>query len=267
MLQKFMRPAAAPVLLLGVTASTIVGAIVMPQQSFAATLARANADVKVFGFSHQVESVLVDGSTDVQIENTLENQVSADADIQLEFDDVTQVATNSTKTIAQGTIPAYKGLAQAKSIFQELNFSVGAGDLFQFNFDTIMDVFATTTNPAQEDAIATGNVAFQVFHVGANNRLKLLDYFDIFGLDTGNHGSLFGLDAGRHFQVKQSQQQGSQLFLSGLFSRKFKDATNLRIVQLNHNESAVYANVPEPATMLGLVGLGGLLVGTRRRSR
>jgi hypothetical protein len=263
--QQFMRPIDSRVLPLGATAMALMGAIVMPQQSLAATLSRANADIKLFDFSHAVESVFVDGETTATIENTLENQVSADADIAAEFDDVTNIATSSARTIAQGSVPGYSGIAKATSIFQELNFAVGAGDLFQFNVATVLDVFATATHPWREDAMATGNVAFQIFRVHPDNSLKLLDRITLVGLDTDNHDSIFTLKAGKNFTVK-TQQQGSKLLLSGLFSRKFKEATNLRIMAFNQTQSEVFADVPEPTMILAFVGITGLTLRSRRRS-
>jgi hypothetical protein len=280
--QTILRPSTQQIWGIGATVGTIVGTIVLPQQSFAATLARSDADVKVFDFSHKVESVLVDGTTAATADSTIPDQVTADADGDVEFDDLTQIATNSTRTLAQGKLPSYQGNAKAKLMFNELNFAIGAGDLFQFNFTAMLDVFAKTPNPFRENAVASGNIAFRVFQVGADNSLKLLDSLNVGGINVGIPKTFFGQTATQNFQVT-SQRQGSQLSLSGLFSRRFESATNLRIMQVNQNQSTVRAgrfkpfsnsmemmpvedvmaasiaadsiDVPEPMALFGLLGI------------
>ncbi len=251
----------------GVTVGVTVGILAAPTQTLAATLSKSTADSKIFCFSHKVESVVADGVTDTSVEGN-KDQAQVNATVDANYDKFTNVATNTAQADARGTGTGYVGNASSKFAFQEINFSVGAGDRFQFNFDTILNVLATADRPARETAQARGKVAFALYEVGANGNLKLVDALNLFGTDTGTQTTDFQLNAGKDFHVSQ-RQQSNQLFVSGRFSRQFGYAAQLRLVESTQNAVTIAAidqtSVPEPATLLALVGVTGLAVRTRRR--
>jgi hypothetical protein len=263
-----IRPTTHRLFLFGATILGItVGTLAAPTQTLAATLSKSAADSKIFCFSHKVESVVADGVTDTSVEGN-KDHAQANATVDAKYNKVTNVATNTSQADAHGTGTGYIGNASSQVAFQEINFSVGAGDRFQFNFDTMLNVLATADQPTHETAQAQGKIAFALYEVGANGNLKLVDDLNLFGTATATQPTAFQLNAGQDFHVSQ-RQQSNQLFLSGLFSHQFGHAAHLRLVESKQNAVTIAAmdktSAPEPATLLALVGVTGLAVRTRRR--
>ncbi|MEG4943632.1 PEP-CTERM sorting domain-containing protein [Microcoleus sp. F4-D5] len=179
------------------------------------------------------------------------------------------LAANLSKSEATGRGSNYSGLAQSQAAVIG-DFDIDAEETFSFNFQTVLDLLISVENRQSERASATGTISFWLINTVTN---ILLDSFEIAsGLDSSS-GFYANVSSTNSFNptainfnlMAEGSAATSLLYTSGVYSRKFASATNLRLVEVSNNiaEAEVEA-VPEPTTVLGTAIFLGWLVRGRK---
>jgi hypothetical protein len=139
-----------------------------------------------------------------------------------------------------------------------------------FSFQTVLDLLTSVDNRQSERASARGSISFGLINTVTN---ILLDSFQLAsGLDSSSGLSL-NLSASNSFNptainfnfMAEGSAAKSLLYTSGVYSRTFDSATNLRLVQVKNNITDAEAEaVAEPSTLLGTAIFLGLFVKRRK---
>lgn len=238
--------------------------------SSAAIIAGSAASVSIDNFSHRPTETGT--STNINTE-TIANQGiaigEANADAVFISNCQQLLAANLSQSKVEGDGSKYAGLAQSQASILG-DFSIDATETFSFNFQTVLNLFTSVDNPESERASAKGNISFSLIDTVSN---LLLDSFQINGsLDSFNvpnlswsYNNSFNPTQINFDFLTQGSATSMSLSTSGVYSRTFNSATNLRLVEVKNNlAEAVAEPVPEPTTVLGTVMFLGFLAKRRQ---
>ncbi len=179
------------------------------------------------------------------------------------------LAANLSKSEVTGSGSNYSGLAQSQAAVIG-DFDIDAEETFSFNFQTVLDLLTSVDNRQSERASATGTISFWLINTVTN---ILLDSFEIAsGLDSssGFYANVFSTNSFNPTAINfnlmaEGSTATSLLYTSGVYSRKFDSATNLRLVEVKNNIAEAEAEaVPEPSAVLGTAIFLGLFVRGRK---
>jgi len=177
------------------------------------------------------------------------------------------VAANLLESKVQGDGNNYSGLAQSQAIVIG-DFNINAAETFSFYFRTVLDLLTSVDNRQSERASASVSISFGLIDTVTN---ILLDSFQLAsGLDS-SRGLYLDWSGSNSFNpttinlnfMPEGSAAKSLLSTSGVYSRTFDSATNLRLVEVNNNMAEAEA-VPEPSTLLGTAIFLGLFVKRRK---
>jgi hypothetical protein len=244
--------------------------------STAAIIAGSAAEVTIDNFSHRPTETGT--STNIYTETTANSgsvisQANADAFFISNCHEL--LAANLSKSEVAGSGSNYSGLAQSQATVIG-DFDIDAAETFSFNFQTILHLLTSVDNRQSERASASGSISFWLINTVTN---ILLDSFQLAsGLDSSS-GFYLNLSASNSFHptkinfnfMAERSATKSLLYTSGLYSRTFDSATNLRLVEVKNNLAVAKSEpvseaeaVPEPSTILGTAMFLGFLAKGRK---
>lgn len=236
--------------------------------SSAAIIAGSEAKVTIGNFSHRPNE---DGTFTSTYTETTANSGSVISQANAEAFVISNVrvllAADLSQSKVQGDGSNYSGLAQSQAIVIG-DFDIDAEETFSFNFQTVLKLLTVVDNRQFERASARGSISFGLINTVTSS---LLDSFQLAsGLDSSS-GLYLDLSASNSFNptainlnfLPEGSAVKSLLYTSGVYSRTFDSATNLRLVEVNNNIAEAEA-VPEPSTLLGTAILLGLFVSRRK---
>lgn len=241
--------------------------------SSAAIIAGSAAEVSMDNFSHRPTDTGTFANT-----NTLaianKGVVTSEANANAVFVSNCQqlFAANLSESIVKGEGSEYSGLAQSQAAVIG-DFSVNAKETFSFTVQAILNLFTYVDSPESERASAKGSISFSLIDTVSN---ILLDSFQIgFGLYSFKGPDLsLSYNLAGNFNptqvsfgfLNQSNTKSLNLYTSGVYSRTFNNATNIRLVEVKNNLVLAEAQavreaepVPEPTTILGTAMFFGFL--------
>lgn len=239
--------------------------------SSAAIIAGSAAQVAIENFSHRPTETGTSTNTNTQTianEGTVISEAKADAVFLSNCHQL--LATNLSQSQVQGDGSNYLGLAESQASILG-DFSIDAKETFSFTFQTVLHLLTSVDNPQSERASAKGNISFSLIDTVSN---LLLDSFQINGsLDSFNvpnlswsYNNSFNPTKINFDFLTQGSATSMSLSTSGVYSRTFNSATNLRLVEVKNNlAEAVAEPVPEPTTVLGTVMFLGFLAKGRKQ--
>jgi hypothetical protein len=238
--------------------------------SSAATLANSAAEVTIDNFSHRPgdtgRSSLTDTDT-VSFDGLAVAEANANAAFIVNCQQL--LAQNLSETKVSGGGDRYFGIAQSEAAVIG-DFSIGAEETFSFTFESILYSLISVDRPDSEVASASSKISFWLIDTVTS---ILLDSFE---LASGLHsakGILLNLSPSQGFQpnkinfdlIVEGGKTTSLLSASGVYSRTFSSATNLRLVEVKNSIAEAAAEpVPEPSTILGTAMFLGLLFKSRK---
>ncbi len=244
--------------------------------SNAAIIAGSVAFVSIDNFSHRPTDTGTFTNTNTQ---TIANQgvVISETNANAVFISNCQqlLAENLSQSKVEGDGSNYSGLAQSQASILG-DFSIDAKETFSFTFQAILALFTSVDKPPLESAHAYGNISFSLIDTVSN---IILDSFQFGGSlhSFARPNSIFSYSRSFKFQTSNSSfvTQGSatsmNFYTSGVYSRTFNNATNLRLVEVKNNMVLAQAQpvpeaepVPEPTTILGTAIFFGFLAKGRR---
>jgi hypothetical protein len=233
-----------------------------PQSALAATLAYSNAQVSFQDFSHLPTNPQALATQQVVTTGVATATTQQDAFFCTDSTcGQAGTAGNFSNSQANGAgNGAYFGFGRSSAGVAGYDFMIGAGDTFSFNFAALLQVGTHTDQLPGERATAKSNISFQIFEGGDPNNLTLLDRLTLSGTaqDAQSNAQLSILNSSPNFTFNSgslNSQVGAtpaSIFLSGLFSRRFDQATHISLVEIKNTEAAVA--VPEP-TLLPALGI------------
>ncbi len=233
--------------------------------SSAAIIAGSAAEVSMDNFSHRPTDTGTFANT-----NTLaianKGVVTSEANANAVFVSNCQqlFAANLSESTVKGGGSEYSGLAQSQAAILG-DFYINAKETFSFNFQTVLHLLTSVDNPQSERARVSGNISFWLIDTIAN---ILLDSFELASTLDSSAGIFLNLSASNSFSptninlnfLTQGSATTMSFSTSGVYSRTFDGATNLRLVEVKNNLAEAEAeSVPEPTTVLGTVMFLGFL--------
>ncbi|NJK67380.1 MAG: PEP-CTERM sorting domain-containing protein [Microcoleus sp. CSU_2_2] len=235
--------------------------------SCAAIIAGSAAEVAIYNFSNRPINTATSAKTYTQTiadQGVVISQANAEAIFISNYPQL--LAQNLSDSTVKSDGIKYSGLAQSQASILG-DFNLDAKETFSFSFQTVLNLVTSVDNPQSERAIARGNISFSLIDTVSNILLDSfgitqslysfqrgdlnLSYSDGFNPTTINFGFL-----------SEGNTKQSALYTSGVYSRTFDSATNLRLVEVKNNIAEAEA-VPEPSTILGTTIFLGWL--TRRK--
>ena len=256
----------------------VTGLTVGIAPSSAATIAGSTAEVSINNFSHRPTETGTSTNTNTQtIANSgfVISQANADAAFISNCHEL--LAANLSKSEVAGSGSNYAGLAQSQATVIG-DFDIDAQETFSFNFQTVLNLLTSVDNRQSERASASGSISFWLINTVTN---ILLDSFQLASsLDSSSRLSL-NFSASNSFDptainfnfLAEGSAAKSVFSSSGVYSRTFDSATNLRLVEVKNNIAQAQAQaqvqaqaeaVPEPTTILGTAIFLGLFVRGRK---
>ena len=250
----------------------VTGLTVGIAPSSAATIAGSAAEVSIDNFSHRPTDTGTFTNTNTQ---TIANQgiviSKANADALFISNCHELLAANLSTSEVTGSGSKYSGLAQSQAKVIG-DFDIDAAETFSFNFKTVLHLFTSVDNSQSERAAASGSIFFGLINTVTN---ILLDSFQLVGILDSSSGNYLNLSASNSFHptainfnfMAEGSSATSLLYTSGVYSRTFDSATNLRLVEVKNNIAEAEAQpeaVPEPTTILGTAMFLGLFVRARK---
>lgn len=238
--------------------------------SSAAIIAGSAAEVAIYNFSHRPTETATSTNTYAQ---TIANKglVISEANANAVFLSNCQqlLAANLSESTVQGDGSKYSGLAQSQAAIIG-DFSLDTQTTFSFTFQTVLHLLTSVDHRQSERASAWVNISFLLIDTVSN---ILLDSFQLGGsLHSFKRGdlSLSYSDSFNPTQINwdflaEGNAKESVFYTSGVYSRTFDSATNLRLVEVKNNIAEAEAEaVPEPSTILGSAIFLGFLVKARK---
>ena len=248
----------------------VTGLTVGIAPSSAATIAGSTAEVSINNFSHRPTETGTSTNTNTQtIANSgfVISQANADAVFISNCHEL--LAANLSNSEVAGSGSNYAGLAQSQATVIG-DFDIDAQETFSFNFQTVLNLLTSVDNRQSERASASGSISFWLINTVTN---ILLDSFQLAsGLDSSS-GLYLNFSASNSFHptainfnfLAEGSAAKSVFYSSGVYSRKFNSATNLRLVEVKNNIAEAEAEpVPEPTTILGTAMFLGLFLRGRK---
>jgi hypothetical protein len=230
--------------------------------STAAIIAGSAASVTIDNFSHRPTDTSTSTNTNTQTtanSGSVISQANADAVFISNCQEL--LAANLSKSEVAGSGSNYSGLAQSQAAVIG-DFDIDAEETFSFNFQTVLHLVTSVDNPPSERARTTGNISFSLIDTVSN---ILLDSFELSAtLRSFSRGDLSLLSYSDSFNptkinydfLPPGRATSRSSYISGVYSRSFDRATNLRLVEVKKNSAVAEAvvipqAVPEPSTILG----------------
>jgi hypothetical protein len=222
--------------------------------SSAAIIAGSAAEVAIDNFSQQLTGTGTSAKTYTQIigNNSLViSKANADAVFISNYQQL--LAANFSESTVKGSGSEYSGLAQSQASILG-DFSIDPKKPFSFTFQTVLNLVTSVDLPQSERASAKGKISFSLIDTVSN---ILLDSFEISqSLYSFKRGDL-SLSYSNSFNpttinfgfLAEGNTKQSTLYTSGVYSRTFDNATNVRLVEVKNNIAEAEA-VPEPSTIL-----------------
>ncbi|MEG5034042.1 PEP-CTERM sorting domain-containing protein [Microcoleus sp. AT3-D2] len=243
--------------------------------SRAATIAGSAAAVTIDNFSHRPNETGTFTNTNTQTianSGSVISEATADAVFISNCQELLAANLSQSEVIGNGS--NYSGLAQSQAAVSG-DFFIDAEETFSFTFQTFLALLTSVDNPQSERARANGRISFFVINTVTN---ILLDSFQFaIGLDSssGFYANAFVSNSFKPTQINfnflaQESAAASLLYTSGVYSRTFNSATNLRLVEVKNNIAKTEAEaeaVPEPSTVLGTAIFLGLFVRQRKHKK
>ncbi|MEG4216446.1 PEP-CTERM sorting domain-containing protein [Microcoleus sp. Pol14C6] len=243
--------------------------------SSAATIAGSAAAVKIYNFSHNTTETGTSTNTNTQtIANSgaVISQANAEAFFISNCHEL--LAANLSQSGVAGSGNNYSGLAQSQAAVIG-DFFIDSEETFSFTFQTFLALLTSVDYPQSERTRANGSISFWVINTVTN---ILLDSFQFaIGLDSssGFYANAFVSKSFKPTQINfnflaQESAAASLLYTSGVYSRTFNNATNLRLVEVKNNIAKTEAEaeaVPEPSTVLGTAIFLGLFFRHRKNKK
>ncbi len=250
----------------------VTGLTVGIAPSSAAIIAGSAAAVTIDNFSHRPNEIGTSTNTYTQTtanSGSVISQANADAVFISNCHEL--LAANLSQSKVQGDGNSYSALAQSQAAVIG-DFDIDAEETFSFNFQTVLSLLTSVDNRQAERGSARGSISFWVINTVTN---ILLDSFQLAsGLDSSS-GFYLNLSASNSFNptainfnfMAEGSAATTLLYTSGVYSRTFDSATNLRLVEVKNNIAEAEAEaeaVPEPSTVLGTAIFLGLFVRGRK---
>ena len=238
--------------------------------SSAATIAGSVAEVSINNFSHRPTDTGTSTNTNtatIANSGVVISQANADAVFISNCHEL--LAANLSKSEVAGSGSSYYGLAQSQATVIG-DFDIDAKETFSFNFQTVLNLLTSVENRQSERASASGSLSFWLIDTIAN---ILLDSFQLASSLDSSGGVSLSVSASNSFNptainfnfLAEGSAAKSLLYTSGVYSRTFDSATNLRLVEVKNNIAEAEAEaVPEPSTILGTAIFLGLFVRGRK---
>lgn len=260
------------------TTPLVTGLSIGIAPSSAAIIAGSAAEVSMENFSHRPTDTSTFTNTDTQ---SIANKgvVISEANANAVFVSNCQqlFAANLSESTVKGDGSEYSGLAQSQAAVIG-DFSINAKETFSFTVQAILNLLTSVDNRQSERASTKGSISFSLIDTVSN---ILLDSFQLgIGLysfkspDLGlsyNLGGNFNPTQINFSFLNQGNTKSLNLYTSGVYSRTFDNATNIRLVEVKNNMVLVEAQpvpeaepVPEPTTILGTAMFFGFLVKGRK---
>jgi hypothetical protein len=233
--------------------------------SSAAIIAGSAAEVAIYDFSNRPINTATSAKTYTQTmgdQGVVISQAKAEAIFISNYPQL--LAQNLSDSTVKSDGIKYSGLAQSQASILG-DFDVDAKETFSFSFQTVLNLVTSVDNSQSERASARGNISFSLIDTVSN---ILLDSFEITqNLYSFKHGDLnlsysdsFNPTAINFGFLSEGNHKQSVLYTSGVYSRTFDSATNLRLVEVKNNMAEAEAEaVPEPSPILGVAILLGWL--------
>lgn len=238
--------------------------------SSAATIAGSAAEVSINNFSHRPTDTGTSTNTNTAtIANSGVVISKANADAVFISNCHELLAANLSKSEVAGSGSSYYGLAQSQATVIG-DFDIDAQETFFFNFQTVLNLLTSVENRQSERASASGSLSFWLIDTIAN---ILLDSFQLASSLDSSGGVSLSVSASNSFNptainfnfLAEGSAAKSLLYTSGVYSRTFDSATNLRLVEVKNNIAEAEAEpVPEPTTILGTAIFLGLFARRRK---
>jgi len=246
----------------------------------AATFAGSTGVVEIDNFSHRPESVSTLAETDTFTFSS-GGSVTAIADADAAIINppclpgicFPTVAGNYSSSLAFGEGSEYLGVARSRAEVIARNFSVGAGEIFSFDFYSFLELATSIDTAPKEAANAWGNIAFFLFD--SSRPETHFGFLNISGgLNTAGDGDFLTVDASDSFNLAQTLNTSFGGFeeyavaeVSGNFAYTFEDAAHLTLVEVKTNQVMVKA--PEPSSTVALLLLSGFgsAIALKKKSR
>ena len=250
----------------------VTGLTVGIAPSNAATIAGSAAEVSIDAFSHRPTDTSTSTNTNtlsIANKGVVISEANAEAVFISNCHEL--LAANLSKSQVTGSGSNYAGLAESQATVIG-DFDIDAQETFSFNFQAVLNVLTSVDNSQSERARASGNIFFGLINTVTD---ILLDSFELVSFLDSSGGSYFNLSASNNFHptkinfnfMEKGSTAESLLYTSGVYSRTFDSATNLRLVEVKNNIAEAEAEpqaVPEPSTVLGTLTFLGLLFKTRK---
>jgi hypothetical protein len=261
------------------TTPTVASLAIAALPSQAATFASSEG-FSIFNFSQSPVGAVTDAGT-----NTIASggSVTAVAKVDAEVTDVPPIAFNSFLSTASGTGKNYFGLAQTFAAVNGqpsavVNFLVGAGNSFSFNFLGGLNLATQIDTPSSESARATGSINFALFDTTDTANPVGLALFNLSGqLNTPGGGDFLTLQKTANISLDPDgtsitsafgglQEFGTAGFQGSFSSGSFDKDTLLTFVEIKKGEVRV-KEVPEPSAAGGIALVALLLIHRQFRSK
>ena len=250
----------------------VTGLTVGIAPSSAAIIAGSAAAVTIHNLSHRPNEISTSTNTYTQTTANSGSVISqANADAVFISNSHELLAANLSLSKVQGDGNSYSALAQSQAAVIG-DFDIDAEETFSFNFQTVLALLTSVDNRQSERGSARGSISFWLINTVTN---ILLDSFQLAsGLDSSS-GFYLNWSASNSFNptainfnfMAEGSAAKSLLYTSGVYSRTFDSATNLRLVEVKNNIAEAEAEaeaVPEPSTVLGTAIFLGLFVRGRK---
>ncbi len=250
----------------------VTGLTVGIAPSNAATIAGSAAEVSIDTFSHRPTDTSRSTNTNtlaISKKGVVISEANAEAVFISNCHEL--LAANLSKSQVTGSGSNYAGLAESQATVIG-DFDIDAKETFSFKFQAVLNVLTSVDNTQSERARASGNIFFGLINTVTN---ILLDSFELVSFLDSSGGSYFNLSASNNFHptkvnfkfMNEGNTAESLLYTSGVYSRTFDSATNLRLVEVKNNIVEAEAEpqaVPEPSTVLGTLTFLGLFARARK---
>jgi hypothetical protein len=248
----------------------VTGLTVGIAPSSAAIIAGSAAAVSTNNFSHKPqETDTVTNTYTPTIANSRSVISETTADKVFLSNSHELLPANLSHSRVQGDGNNYSGFAQIEAAVIG-DFAINAEETFSFNFQTVLDLLISVDNRQSERGSTSGTISLLLINTVTN---ILLDSFQLVsGLDSYS-GLYWDFSASDSFNptpinfnsMTEGRAVQSLLSTSGVYSRTFDSATNLRLVEVKNNIAEAEAEaVPEPSTLLGTAIFLGLFARRRK---
>ncbi|GJD23235.1 hypothetical protein RIVM261_081910 [Rivularia sp. IAM M-261] len=233
-------------------APLLVTTISATSPSLAATLSFSRGEIR-FDFSQSPVATQTDA-------NTSAISIFAGGSVLTASDAVALVQTEApiglaySQSLGQGQDRDYIGLAESKAFLRAI-FDIEENTPFFFDFAAILNLATSIDIPNKEDAMAYGDIAFELRDISEN---RLLDFFVLESYLAANRNDDFIIfDASDNLMINDSvagfnfggNQESAIGFVSG-GSAEYSFTKRTTLALSAHTINRALVQVPEPSYML-----------------